>query len=541
MLSLWLYDPSQRGDLRVRVSSVDGVEMEIEMHYPEGVAYPGDAIPVKPLTTGDTSSDISLRRVRNWIQECLSQHKCSSWDTVTPPLPTRVLDISSDLVYLALGGGRREPYACLSHQWGSEHPLRTTKSNLDCFETYIDWDDLSKVYQDAITFLRRLGIDYLWIDSLCIVSDDEQDCDREVLNMPSIYKNTFITLAATSARGGSMGMFSQTPVYIDNSSSSSSSSSVHFRHPLHHFHHYASPALFPLLDRGWVYQERLLSPRVLHFCPEELAWECRSSSHCECHAAAHLAPSSAQPKIRHEKAIRTPEAGLAAERWRAVVAEYTALKLTRRADRLVALAGVAEDFAAHQQKAYVFGLWRESLVLDLLWRCVEYPQRGGGVGRAPSWSWACRDGPIVYEPSLGSVQHQFAWPVQSAASSGGVAPCAEVIEIKGPVVELPAQLGRFPKRHDFATAFYSDVDGLQETLGREKLFGLLLVRFGDAEYSLVLRRVDRGKETFERAGLLIVYFSGDHADETSSVMEHWQQSESGIGYDAANESNVLII
>jgi hypothetical protein len=38
---------------------------------------------------------------------------------------------------------------------------------------------------------------------------------------------------------------------------------------------------FPLLSRAWVYQECLLSPRVLHFSPNELIWACQEQFDCE--------------------------------------------------------------------------------------------------------------------------------------------------------------------------------------------------------------------------------------------------------------------
>lgn len=46
--------------------------------------------------------------------------------------------------------------------------LRTTESNLGKF-THVgtDWKNLSKTFQEAISVTRALGLDYIWIDSLC--------------------------------------------------------------------------------------------------------------------------------------------------------------------------------------------------------------------------------------------------------------------------------------------------------------------------------------------------------------------------------------
>ena len=50
----------------------------------------------------------------------------------------------------------------------------------------------------------------------------------------------------------------------------------------------ASAELHPLLSCGWAFQERILSLRVLHFCKEELLWECREKIMCECGSLPEL-------------------------------------------------------------------------------------------------------------------------------------------------------------------------------------------------------------------------------------------------------------
>jgi Heterokaryon incompatibility protein (HET) len=69
--------------------------------------------------------------------------------------------------------------------------------------------DLPKTFQDAIIFARSLGIDFIWIDSFCIVQDDEIDWARESAEMSSIYQNSFITIAATKSEDHDGGCFSE--------------------------------------------------------------------------------------------------------------------------------------------------------------------------------------------------------------------------------------------------------------------------------------------------------------------------------------------
>ena len=60
-------------------------------------------------------------------------------------------------------------------------------------------------FQDAVTVTRSLGFQYLWLDTLCIIQDDKEDCLKELENMGDIYNNAFVTIAAASAAHSSQG------------------------------------------------------------------------------------------------------------------------------------------------------------------------------------------------------------------------------------------------------------------------------------------------------------------------------------------------
>ncbi|UKZ82424.1 hypothetical protein TrVFT333_010213 [Trichoderma virens FT-333] len=117
---------------------------------------------------------------------------------------------------------------------------------------------------------KRLGCSYLWIDSLCIVQDDWDDWLREAARMGQVYKNSLGNIAATDGTDSSKGCFyirnpraiqpepfddipDQTQYLVNDSDV--------FRHHI-------------LYTRGWVLQEVLLAPRVLHCCREQLYWHC---------------------------------------------------------------------------------------------------------------------------------------------------------------------------------------------------------------------------------------------------------------------------
>lgn len=61
-------------------------------------------------------------------------------------------------------------YACLTHCWGGLQPLKLLKPNIEVMKSGVEWDSLPKIFQDAVHVARELDLDFLWIDSLCIVA-----------------------------------------------------------------------------------------------------------------------------------------------------------------------------------------------------------------------------------------------------------------------------------------------------------------------------------------------------------------------------------
>jgi hypothetical protein len=69
---------------------------------------------------------------------------------------------------------------------------------------------LPPAFRDAIDISRRLDVRYLWIDSLCIIQDDQLDWQTESARMSTIYQQALLTIfAGLSGHGG--GCFAKTP------------------------------------------------------------------------------------------------------------------------------------------------------------------------------------------------------------------------------------------------------------------------------------------------------------------------------------------
>lgn len=128
--------------------------------------------------TFDPSSDLSLAWALTQLDACTARHKrCGQG--VSPVLPTRVLKITREgdryttrLIQLDNGYAVQGQFACLSHCWGDAPTIRTMSSNIDEWKRDIPWGFLPRTFQDTIRLVSLLEIEYLWIDSLCIVQDD---------------------------------------------------------------------------------------------------------------------------------------------------------------------------------------------------------------------------------------------------------------------------------------------------------------------------------------------------------------------------------
>ncbi|KAF1917900.1 heterokaryon incompatibility protein-domain-containing protein, partial [Ampelomyces quisqualis] len=272
--------------------------------------------------------------------------------------------------------GRRGCYVCLSHCWGGEQPLKTTldPDTLTQYEQRIEWDLLPKTFQDAITFSRFFGAQYIWIDSLCIIQDSLNDWRAQSALMVEIYQNAAITIAGSASSSPHQGLFRTAKSgHIDEpligTESLEGIDKIRSREPLSH-----DAAELPLMQRGWVFQERLLSPRYLHFGQNELIWECMERLTCEC-GTLHLQQESfrtkwLEPKNRlhpdslqyllKNKPYSIPRA------WRAAVVDYSRMKLSHPEDLFLSISGIAKCVQEATGWQYVAGMWKETLITDLL-------------------------------------------------------------------------------------------------------------------------------------------------------------------------------
>lgn len=197
--------------------------------------------------------------------------------------PTRLLYIEAaeNSPTLRLYEGDQIPqgvtYLTLSHCWGSLPMTTLTKKSLLEMKRSIPWTSLTRTFQDAIKIAMLLKISYLWIDSLCIIQDSLADWDQESAIMDDIYRNSYCNISATRAADGRSGCFvKRDPLLIEACKIRAKWTGETWTTLTCLFPDFLSTDFDtePLNQRAWVVQERLLAPRVLHFCATQLIWEC---------------------------------------------------------------------------------------------------------------------------------------------------------------------------------------------------------------------------------------------------------------------------
>ncbi|KAI0438948.1 HET domain-containing protein [Xylaria telfairii] len=337
-----------------------------------------------------TDSRQSLEHLKCWLTRCDETHpRCLMIDT---KLPTRLLKIADDQVRVVdTEEGAQGRYMTLSHRWGANEAFKLTKSNILSLKQNISWTLIPKLYQDVIGITRKLEIDYIWIDSLCIIQDDLSDWEKEAILMRTVYGNSYLNIAVCHARDSDGDLFSSSdlknrfPTYpVPGTAGIYIRQQPHMTHTDYGSNYSHSTNHQVLLSRGWVLQERILPPRVVYYDADELKWECNVATDCQCGGMSVISNF----KVDYMLALGG-SLGPAAfpVMWMRIVQRYSRLHLTYGTDRVIALAGIADQaLKAGFGGRYLAGLWESNLAYQICWEISDTHQKAAKY-LAPSWSW----------------------------------------------------------------------------------------------------------------------------------------------------------
>ncbi|XDG08374.1 hypothetical protein ABKA04_007989 [Annulohypoxylon sp. FPYF3050] len=389
-----------------------------------GFTFPTDF----PFGPGiDTMRGICWAKSR--LRQCLDNHKCGN--QVVGRLPKRILDIRADQVKLL-------------ETLGSEaHTVTTIQDH----EKGIPWTSLPKTFQDAVTICRAMGVSYLWIDTLCILQQSpgltkaqveitEKDFAEQNSVMANIYRGSYFTISADISTNMNSGIFATNimprclPLKVTSDDGCDATVYAKAGRISHKYR-------LDIETRGWTFQEFLLPSRVLHFGPFDITWRCQEAHNCQCGAITNS--NLHWSKILAKVAKPVPyDRNKALEWWATVVQYYQPRKLSDGSDKLRALSGLAQIYAAETKDTYLAGLWKRSLIRDLCWFNrrndftwgIHGPMAVGNRAakrRAPSWSWASIDTPDRVTSYFWSPGYHLLYPIIPKGSQRHVCTVQNVI------------------------------------------------------------------------------------------------------------------
>lgn len=167
-------------------------------------------------------------RLRSWLDLCREKHKgpCVARSPKTRSKFSELLSHSYfgvvDVMNMQLtelprarSSSKPPPYAALSYVWGLKRTFTTKLENVNLLRMHGGVEkilpELPKIIRDAIDLVRRLGIQYVWVDSLCIIQDSDRSWKLNAYNMDSIYGNAELTICAADGKDASAGLRAMSP------------------------------------------------------------------------------------------------------------------------------------------------------------------------------------------------------------------------------------------------------------------------------------------------------------------------------------------
>jgi Heterokaryon incompatibility protein (HET) len=249
-----------------------------------------------------------------------------------------------------------------------------TISKIEDMRVGISVSELPRTFQDAIIVARRLGLRYLWIDSLCIIQDSPGDVDwaHESSLMNDVYGNSLCNISATWSGNSDDGCFVERDLSMVlpcklTTQFTDTANPPRLLFDANVWEDKITKA--PLNHRGWVLQERMCTPRILHFGKDQIFWECTKKVAAEVHpifsrGMKPLEKSPLKTEDFGDLIQMTPKwsfgnipQSLLGDTWHSIVVSYMQCQLTKPEDKLVALSGIAQIFKKTVRTDYLAGLW----------------------------------------------------------------------------------------------------------------------------------------------------------------------------------------
>jgi hypothetical protein len=163
----------------------------------------------------------------------------------------------------------------LSYVWGGAEQVRLTKATIHQFRQPMglqaSFNSIPQTIKDAIELVSKLKEKYLWVDSLCIIQDDDEDMLAQISQMGDVYGGGVLTISAASGKTAYEGIPGVRPGTRKEWQITRQVGNLTLSNMLGLGE---DDDTSPLAGRGWTYQEKVLTQRNVTINYDSIWWQC---------------------------------------------------------------------------------------------------------------------------------------------------------------------------------------------------------------------------------------------------------------------------
>ena len=341
-------------------------------------------------------NQVDLRTVKMWLSDCERLHPLTCTPSRSEKLENiSLIDVNSRQI--TLYPSQQCDYLALSYVWGG---IEQIIPNAGRPGTALA--ELPRTVEDAITFVKMLGKQYLWVDSVCIDQKNADEKLQQIRIMSEIYRGAYATIVALSSATANAGLprvASGKNEYHQLSCTIDGTRLVGLGPTLSQL-----VWVLPWGDRAWTFQEALLSQRCIYMTNYQAYFECNSMQCCE---SLDVSRSWVHQSVRDEALLKgapeVPTFGTGVlrspfipesspydgrlDKYSTLVTLYKYRSLTKHSD---AINGFSAILQALEQSEYSDGFFWGLPIADLNWALLWEGRRGSPQRQKdfPTWSWA---------------------------------------------------------------------------------------------------------------------------------------------------------
>ena len=331
--------------------------------------------------------------LRSWIDLCAKHHglACKS-SHPGRKVALRLVDTKNLCIKIYPPGKTIPDYAALSYVCGDLQQTYVKKhKSYSILEKrgVLTSVRLSNSISDAVTLVQKLGVRYLWTDALCIDQRNTLDLEEQIANMGFVYQGALFTIVAAYGENCDAGLPGVEPgtrlrrhniaemgnITLLSSVQTPSDKTL-------------PPTTSTWAQRGWTFQEDVLSQRQLVFTGEQVWWRCRCATWCE------QLKLESQDQVGFLLADYVPRVfsrdqytDMTLSKYSPLVADYARRQLTFAFDALNAFLGILSTLTDYSGEKFLWGHMLSHFERQLYWVGHSSPRAPPQYGYFPTWSW----------------------------------------------------------------------------------------------------------------------------------------------------------